>query len=315
MVVPSYQEGLAIEPNIERLVAALEQLDGSWELLIVNDGSTDDSLEKMQRAAAKDPRIRVLSYPVNRGRGHALRTGFAAATGDFVVATESDLNWGTDIVGQLVAALEKTGADVVIASPHAPGGGMENVPFVRWFISWAGNKVFGLAFPGVTMATGMTRGYRREVLESLDLESDDKELHVEILYKALDLGFRVAEIPATLAWKKPEKGEKVRKSHFKSRMLMSHLLLSFGIRPFILYGTIGLLMGLFGLLAIGYLYSVSFSGHPVGGRPLFTVATLSILVGAQIILFGFLANQNRALRRQMLRIQRDLTMLRRGSSA
>ncbi|MDD5547595.1 MAG: glycosyltransferase family 2 protein [Candidatus Pacebacteria bacterium] len=307
VVVPIFNEELAIAENVRAIVKALNDLGRDWELVLVNDGSRDKTLEIITGLAKENSKIKVVSYTTNRGRGHALKTGFAAATGDYVIATESDLNWGTEIFGNFVRELDKGDADIIVASPHMKGGRMENVPFSRWLLSYLGNKIFSLAFPGkMTMCTGMTRAYKKEVLDSLDLESDDKELHIEILYKALDLGFTVKEIPAILRWKKPEKGVIVRKSHFKYKAILKHLLLSFGVKPFLLFGGLG-----FGLVGIGsiigiYLLVLWLGGEAIGARPILFTAVLLIVVGFQVLVFGFLANQNREIKRQLARVQKAI---------
>jgi len=227
VVIPTYNEELAIAANAREMLRSIQNYTDDYELIFVNDGSTDKTLAELQRLAAAYHKIKVISYAPNRGRGFALRSGFEAAKGDFVVATESDLNWGSDIIVRLARCLEEGNADIAVASPHMKGGGMENVPFVRWFLSWAGNKIFSLALPRhFTMVTGMTRGYRVKVLRTLKLESYDKELHVEIIAKALDAGFQIVEIPAILRWKKPKSGEIIRKSHFKLRSIWTHLFLA-----------------------------------------------------------------------------------------
>src|SRR3989344_2237677 len=227
VVIPTYNEELAIAANAREMLRSIKNYTDDYEIIFVNDGSNDKTLSELEKLVAIYPKIKIVSYAPNRGRGFALRSGFEAAKGDFVVATESDLNWGSDIIVRLARRLEAGGADIVIASPHMKGGGMENVPIARWFLSWAGNKIFSLVLPGHwTMVTGMTRGYSGEVLQTLKLESYGKELHVEIISKALGAGFHIVEIPATLRWKKPEPGEIVRKSHFKLESIWTHLVLA-----------------------------------------------------------------------------------------
>ncbi len=309
VVIPVYNEELAIKGNIAKLVNYLRNLNKDWELILVNDGSTDDTLDIMQGISIPSltPNIKIVSYKKNRGRGFALKTGFKKAKGLYIIATESDLNWGTEIIGRFVEELEKDEADIIIASPHMKGGHMENVPFARWLLSYLGNIIFSFALPGhLTMSTGMTRGYKREVLESLDLESEGKEMHIEILYKAFDLGYRVKEIPAILEWKKPKPGEVVRRSHFKFSSILKHLLLSLSVRPFILFGGGGSLFFFIGAITGVYLLKLSLSGIAVSGRPLLVFSILMMIVGLQVIIFGFLANQGREIKKMIVRTQRDL---------
>ena len=76
VICPMYNEGASIRENIGRLMEALERRDGSWELILVDDGSTDDGGGQVADLALSEPRLRLLGYPRNRGRGYALRTGF-----------------------------------------------------------------------------------------------------------------------------------------------------------------------------------------------------------------------------------------------
>lgn len=308
VVVPVYNEEAAIKSNIEKLTAFLSQLGRPWELVLVNDGSTDNTLREMKKTAEGENRINIISYTPNRGRGFALKTGFRAASGEYIIATESDLNWGVEIIGRFAEELDKGKADVVIASPHMRGGRMENVPLLRKWLSYFGNRVFALALPGLTMTTGMTRGYRREVLDAMDLESDDKELHVEILSKARDLGFRIAEIPAVLRWRKPAPGVRVRKSHFKFKSIFRHLLFSFDVQPYILFGAFGFLLIGIGVILGLYLLVQSLSVG-VAGRPLLFVFVLCLVIGFQVLVFGFLASQNRDIKRQLTRFTKILKEL------
>lgn len=306
VVIPTYNEELALESNVRELVHVLDTLHREWELVLINDGSTDATLSIMEKMSRENLRIRIVSYIPNRGRGFALKMGFKSAAGDYIIATESDLNWGAEIIKRFVIELDKGDADIIVASPHMKGGKMENVPFARWFLSFMGNKLFSRTVPGkLTMITGMTRGYRREVLDSLELESNDKDLHVEIISKAIDLGFRVREIPATLRWKKAQPGAPVRKSHFKFKSIFKHLLLTFEVRPYLLFGGLGAILLIAGAVLSIYLISLS-SESGVAGRPLLFATMLIILLGFLSLIFGFLATQNREIERQLTRIQKSL---------
>ncbi|PIR88897.1 MAG: hypothetical protein COU07_03300 [Candidatus Harrisonbacteria bacterium CG10_big_fil_rev_8_21_14_0_10_40_38] len=309
VVVPAYNEELAIEENVKEIVKVLKSLERDWELLVINDGSTDKTLEILEILENEDNHMRIISYPVNKGRGFALKKGFRAAEGDYVIATESDLNWGSEIIKRFTEELDKGNSDIVIASPHMKGGKMENVPLFRWLLSFLGNKIFALAIPGkLTMVTGMTRGYRKEVLNSIELEANDKELHVEILSKAVDLGFRVSEIPAILKWASKKSGKPVRKSHFKFKSIWKHLMLSFYVRPYLLFGSIGFLLLLVGIILGIDSYIVSIK-EGVSGRPILFATVLFIVVGIQVLVFGFLATQNRDIKRQLTKIQKTLREL------
>ena len=236
VVCPFYNEEGILEQAVMRLVEKLRTLDAEWELLIVNDGSVDDSGAVAHGIAEREPRVRALGYGVNRGRGHALRHGIDRARGDIVVTTEIDLSWGEDIVHRLVQAMgEHPECDMVIASPHLAGGGYRNVPFKRVLFSRLGNRVIRACMSrAATMNTGMTRAYRREAIQSMPLEEDGKEFHLEVVLKAQAFGYRFHEIPSMLEWKEyKQQGQQVeRKSSSKvKRLVVSHTLFSLFANP------------------------------------------------------------------------------------
>jgi glycosyltransferase involved in cell wall biosynthesis len=234
VVCPFFNEAAILDHTIRHLLQQLESLDADWELIVVNDGSTDDS-ERIARAIPS-PRLRVLGYRHNRGRGYALRTGIAEATGDIVVTTEIDLSWGDRIVHDLVDAFRRDPmVDIVVASPHLPPGGYRNVPAKRVWISRIGNLIIRTLMTNkVTMNTGMTRAYRRTFIQSLPLSEDGKEFHLEVILKATAFGVRVAEVPALLEWKQyKHQGKQVnRKSSSRiRRLIVSHSLFSLYAHP------------------------------------------------------------------------------------
>ncbi len=236
VVCPFFNESQIIEQAILQLLEQLGTLTVPWELIVVDDGSTDGSGEIVRCIAERRPELRLLGYPHNRGRGHALRMGIAAARGDVVITTEIDLSWGADIVQRLIAAMQEwTDADIVVASPHLPGGGYRNVPRKRVFFSRLGNRVIRACIGDrVTMNTGMTRAYRREVIQSLPLMEDGKEFHLEVILKATSFGFRIREIPAILEWKEyKHRGNRVERKSSSSvrRLVLSHSLFSLFANP------------------------------------------------------------------------------------
>lgn len=304
VIVPIYNEESVIEESVTRLIKELKLLNKEWELILVNDGSTDNTLNILHDLAKKEERIRILSYTPNRGRGKALRTGFERASGDIVVTMESDCPYGEKIVGRMVSLLESnSGVDVVIASPNLKGGGYENVPFVRKFLSSLGNKLICSALPGdLTTATGMIRAYRRDVIQPLSLSSDDKEIHLEILSKILAAGHKVVEIPVTLRWDKSKlKRKKKKKSSFRYRkFIFSHLGFTFNESLVSIIGLIGFLLLSIGFIIGLYVLFLWLNTRLNEGRPMIIFAVVLLLVGLQIILFSFLADQNRKTQQQLV---------------
>ena len=312
VVCPFYNEEDIIEASVTNMLDNLQSLPEDWELIIVNDGSTDGSLEIAQNLEQKHPNLRVVSYPHNRGRGYALRTGVAEACGDIVVTTEIDGSWGDNIAHRIYKAFqEHPDADIIVASPHLKGGGYKNVPLKRVLLSGWGNYIIraGLTYE-VTMNTGMTRGYRREKFLDLPLSENDKEMHLEVINKALAFGYNIYEIPAVLEWKthKLEKAKKKsrkekRKSSTKiAKTIRTHLLFSAVVSPFRYIFPISILITILGLGFVVLAVYNLFNPEP---------SAFFLITGLLLFLFSFLlfsmavlGQQNRHLQREIWDLQR-----------
>ena len=307
IVIPMFNEGENVETTLKRVEESMFSFEGDYEIIAVNDGSSDDTLEILQKIAARNGRVRVVSYKKNTGRGRALREGFKGARGDLVVSIDADLSYDPNYIPDFAETLRKEeDIDFVLASPYMPGGKVQNVPFMRHWVSRLGNKVLRLTMPNrIYTSTGIFRAYRRRVLDSLELESDGKEIHLEILSKAIALGFRVKEIPAILTSRK--KG----KSKFKfKKTALSHLVFSVFEKPMMIFGFVGLLTLGIGFLVGLYVAYLRWTGMLTPGRPLITLALLLMIGGFQILSFGFIAIQIVSLRREILRVQKENLELR-----
>jgi len=313
IVCPYYNEESIVGQAVETLLRKLDELEPEWELIAVNDGSTDRSPEIVAAIAARDPRLRALGYQRNRGRGHALRHGIQAARGDVIVTTEIDLSWGEDIVQRLYAAMrDHPECDMVVASPHLPGGGYRNVPAKRVFFSSFGNRVIRAGMSGAaTMNTGMTRAYRREMIQTMPLDENGKEFHLEVMLKAYSLGYRFTEIPCVLEWKDhkltaasgPRTDPPQRKSKSKVRkLIVTHTLFSLFASPiryvWALAG-VTLLAGLV-FLVLGFLSWLT-------GE----VAAYSIILGVSLSILGMLLFASGVLSKQGQAVQKEIWSLRR----
>jgi dolichol-phosphate mannosyltransferase len=315
VVCPFYNEAGIIEQAIRQLLDQLSSLEEEWELIVVNDGSKDGSEEIARRIAEHQPRLRVLGYTYNRGRGHALRTGITAARGDIIVTTEIDLSWGETIVHGLVKAMRAwPDADIVVASPHLPGGRYKNVPFKRVWLSRVGNRVIRACMSNaVTMNTGMTRAYRRDVIQSLPLNEDGKEFHLEVILKATAFGFRIREIPAVLEWKEyKHQGQRVnRKSSSQvNRLIVSHSLFSVFANPVRYVWAMS-----FASLALGLVFSAQavyffYFGMVAAYAALFGVSL--IILGIMLFVLGVVVKQGNIVQREIWMLQQSQWRAHRG---
>ena len=159
------------------------------------------------------------------------------------------------------------------------------------------------------MATGMMRGYRSRAIKSLDLESDGKEIHIEILSKLMALGMTIKEIPGTIDWSLQQNKKTKRRSTLKiRRTVISHLLFSFIEAPVILLGVLGAASILLGIIfGLSLVYS-RFTSKDDLSRPIINLTILLIITGTQLLIFSFLAYQNKRTQNQVVRLQRDIRL-------
>jgi hypothetical protein len=168
-----------------------------------------------------------------------------------------------------------------------------------------GNKILEMAFSGkFKTVTCVLRGYKREALDLLVLESNRKEIHLEILSKAIALGLNIKEIPATLRSRK--------KGASKTRLgktSVTHLMFSVYERPVLWFGVAGIAMIALGLIFGIYIAVLRFLGTLNPGRPLTDLVILLVIVGIQLLSFGIISGQNGFLRNEVFRLQSHIKHL------
>ena len=187
VIVPAYNEAAILVDSLTRLTEHLAGLEDRyrWELVVVNDGSTDETGALADAFAVSHPNVRILHHRVNFHLGQALRYAFNSTHGDYVAVIDCDLSYDPEHLTRMLFTIEDSRARIVIASPYAKGGKTTNIPFTpprdepgreldpvsrrRW---WAHD------------AHGMVRVYDGRFLRSLDLRSMDTEINTEIVYKA-----------------------------------------------------------------------------------------------------------------------------------
>jgi dolichol-phosphate mannosyltransferase len=197
VVLPTYDEAANIEPMVEAVLAKLPE---SGRVLVVDDDSPDGTGEIAERIAEHSERVEVLRRPRKEGLGPAYIAGFRRALeagAGLVVEMDADFSHDPAYLPRLLEAGER--ADLVIGSRYVPGGAVSDWGFARRAISRGGSAYARLAL-GVSVRdlTGGFKCFRREVLEAIDLESIESRgyaFQVETTYRAIELGFRVVEVP------------------------------------------------------------------------------------------------------------------------
>jgi dolichol-phosphate mannosyltransferase len=203
IVIPCFNEADNVARLREELAPVLERLaqEGPVELVLVDDGSTDATwplLEAAFGSGLNGVPTRLERHVVNRGLGAALRTGLAAASGDVIVTTDSDGTYRFDTIPALLACLVP-GVDLVTASPYHPRGRAVGVPRWRLLLSQGASLLYRLLVDRrIRTWTSLFRAYRGRLVEAVSFDSDGFLAGTELLVRARQRGFRVAEYPTTL---------------------------------------------------------------------------------------------------------------------
>lgn len=198
VVVPAYNEEHRIERSLERMVEYLESQPYSYELLLVSDGSTDRTNEIAQAAAQKNPNVQYLSYPNNKGKGHAVRYGIMRAQGEFILFSDADLATPIEEVEKLFPYLEQ-GADIAIGSrPLKESNLVVHQPWYREMLGRAFNlAVQTLAVKGIHDTQCGFKLFRREAARDIfsRCRLNGFSFDFEALFLAQRMGYPIAEVP------------------------------------------------------------------------------------------------------------------------
>ena len=280
LVVPGLNEAESLPLLAAQIKEALP--DTPYELIFVDDGSTDDSWQVINDLNGADPAVRGVRLRSNFGKAMALAAGFECARADIIVMMDADLQ---DDPADLPKLLEKidAGLDVVV------GWKVERRdPLNRRIFSFIFNKTVGLV-TGVhlhDMNCGF-KAYRSEVLDAIPIYGD---LFRFIPVLASWQGFRVSEVPVNHRARQFGRSryglERILRGFFD--LLSVSFLTKYSRKPMHLFGLLGLLFSGIVVLICGYLAVLWFSGEGIGTRPLLLLGVLLILVGAQSFSIGLL---------------------------
>jgi glycosyltransferase involved in cell wall biosynthesis len=205
VIVPAYNEAGTVEAVARRL----RELPLRLEIIAVNDASSDGTGEVLDRLAREGRIDRVIHHPVNRGKGAALRGGFAAATGDVVVVQDADLEYDPGDLPALLEPIRRGQADAVYGSRFQ--GGPHRVLF---FWHAVGNRFLTLMsnmFTNLNLSDMETcyKLVRRDLLLRLPLTSDRFGFEVELTARLSQVGARIWELPITYSGRTYAEGKKI----------------------------------------------------------------------------------------------------------
>lgn len=285
VVIPIYNEEDNIEPLYKEITAAVDGKYKQVEIIFINDGSPDGSLEKLQALNQKDARVKIINFRKNFGQSTAISAGFDYCKGDIIVTLDGDLqNDPADIPSIVEKVIE--GYDIVNGWRKR----RKDKFLSKKLPSFFGNKLISSITKVKLHDYGCTlRGFKREVVKNLTLYG---EMHRYIPAIASRMGIRSVEIPVNHRERKFGKSKYGLSRTFRVvlDLISIKYLLSFSHRPLQIFGGLGIIMMGGGFLTGLYLTYVKFFQHEaIGGRPLLLAAVLAMFLGFQLITLGLIA--------------------------
>jgi glycosyltransferase involved in cell wall biosynthesis len=318
LVVPAYNEASIAEKHLSMLCSYMNSLEDEyrWEMVIINDGSSDETGSLADAFAKDKDNVHVLHHVTNLGVGEAFKSAFHVSQGDYIVTLDLDLSYSPDHIRKLLKKIRETQAKVVVASPYMKEGRVSNVPWLRRILSRYANRFLAsTAKANLSTLTSMVRAYDGKFLRSLNLRSTGMEINPELIYKARLLHVPVDEIPAHLDWSQQRaEGIKRRSSMKVLRHTLAVLVSGFLFRPVMFFIVPGFALLLFALYVNTWMFihfveqyqnlsqhtwffsraSAAVGAAYVQSPHTFIVGLLSSMLAVQLLSLGILALQSKS---------------------
>jgi glycosyltransferase involved in cell wall biosynthesis len=317
LILPAFNEEAILEKNFDVLLSYIQSqgADFDWEIILINDGSSDRTGEIVDGIGRRCSLVRVFHHAVNFGLGQALKFGFGRCRGDYVVTFDVDLSYSPEHIGQLLEVISSTNAKLVLASPYMAGGKISNVPMLRRVLSVGANRFLSLLARGrLSTLTCMVRAYDGHFIRNLNLRATGMDVMAETVYKAMVLNARIEQVPAHLDWGLQQATDGSRQSSMRIfRHIVATVLSGFIFKPFIFFVFPGLLLLGFSAyvniwmiihfvnaysdlaaaqaeVTLSQAVAVAYAGHP----HTFIVGLLSMMLAIQLLSLGILALQSKS---------------------
>ena len=285
VTVPLFNE----EENVARLYQELSSvmigMKCEYELIFVDDGSQDRTVQNLARISRNDPSVRIIEFRRNFGQTAAMAAGLEHAQGSIVITMDGDLQNDPSEIPQMIAKLEE-GYDLVAGWRK----NRQDKLISRKLPSKIANKIISKFTKVKLHDYGCSlKVMTKEVAKGIKLYG---EMHRFIPALAAEMGARIAEVPVN------HRARQFGKSKYGISRTLRVILdlitvkffLGYSKRPIHLFGTIGLLAGIFGSLTLAFItVQKVFLNIPMGNRPLLALGVMLVLIGIQFLVFGLLA--------------------------
>jgi glycosyltransferase involved in cell wall biosynthesis len=289
IVIPLYNERDSLIELNDWIVSVMHSNRSDFEVIYIDDGSTDGSWEVIEQLCAKRPEIKAIRFQKNFGKSQALHAGFKAAKGDVIITMDADLQDSPEEIPGLIELLQKEELDLVSGWKKKRFDSLlgKNIP--SKLFNWAARRTSGIRLNDFNCGL---KAYRSEVIKSIDVHG---EMHRYLPVLAANAGFtRIKEKEVK------HQARKYGETKFGAERFINGFLdlitigfvSRFGKRPMHFFGAIGLLMFIIGTglaiyLGIDKLF-IEPKGRLITERPEFFIALTTMILGTQLFLAGFI---------------------------
>ncbi|MDC1539552.1 glycosyltransferase [Flavobacteriaceae bacterium] len=289
VVIPLLNEHDSLEELHDWIASVMQSNQYLYEILFIDDGSTDDSWKVIQKLRAKNSAVSGLKFSKNFGKSQALHAGFARTKGDVVITMDADLQDSPDEIPELYGMITKQGYDIVSGwkKKRYDSFFAKNLP--SKLFNWAARKISGLSLHDFNCGL---KAYRSEVVKAVEVYG---EMHRYIPVLAVNAGFSNIVEKVVI-----HQARKYGKTKFGMERFINGFLdlitiwfiSKFGRRPMHFFGLLGVIMFMIGLgfatyLGIDKLF-LNPSGRLIANRPEFFIALTTMVIGTQFFVAGFL---------------------------
>jgi glycosyltransferase involved in cell wall biosynthesis len=286
VVIPVYNEEESINGMYHELTEALQETGLPYELLFVDDGSTDSSVQRLLQIASTDASLRIIEFRRNFGQTAAMAAGLEHSRYDYVVTLDGDLQNDPREIPRMIEELERTGADMVAGWRKNRQDKFVSRKLPSMIANWIISKSTDVALHDYGCSLKLMRG---EVARGIKLYG---EMHRFIPALAAEMGCKIVELPVNHRARQfgTSKYGISRTIRVILDLLTVKFLLGYSKRPIHLFGTLGLAFGGVGSLTLAVLAYERLVMHmAIGNRPLLILGVMMVIIGMQFLVFGLLA--------------------------
>lgn len=200
-----------------------KKFNESFEFIFIDDGSHDDTVERITETCSGRSDVKIIRHEKNRGMGNAIKTGLASCNNELVITMDADLTFRPEDVAKLIGKFRETHADCISGSPYLAPGLMEDVAPFRLLMSKSVNFLYRVLLGSqITCVSPIFRLYKRSILMEMQISSKNFEINAEIISKMIIHGNVVVEVPVPLLKRKYGESKINVKKEIKNYMLLMY---------------------------------------------------------------------------------------------